>query len=205
MYHYLSRTEKSLGDCHGMLSSYEMAEYYFDKALSNAKRIVAGQKRVAPLYESLIMKGQILYVQFEFRLSKAVYKRKYDLVSELFPPHHPMILMALNCLIKVLIHTREFDDAERYARTCYECLSSQSVDAESDDIANAAESLAVVTSKLKNQDGGDRIMEAEMLARKAVCIKEQIHGIDHFQTRSSLSSLSDILQLKGNDDEVKVL
>jgi hypothetical protein len=44
------------------------------------------------------------------------------------------------------------------------------------------------------------------LARQAVRIKEQNHGINHPLTASSLSTLSDILRLlNGNDDELKDL
>lgn len=50
----------------------------------------------------------------------------------------------------------------------------------------------------------DGIAEAVPLARQAVRIKEQNHGINHPLTASSLSTLSDILHLlNGNDDELK--
>jgi hypothetical protein len=107
-------------------------------------------------------------------------------------------------LIKILLCRGKFIDAINYARSCYESLS-RSTDTESEDLANAAESLAAVISKLFDQNGGDGIEEAVVLARQAVHIKENIHGINHPSTASSLTTLCDILQLIGNSEEVKGL
>lgn len=41
-----------------------------------------------------------------------------------------------------------------------------------------------------------------MLARKAVCIKEQIYGHGHGRTAITLSKLHLILQVKGNHEEI---
>jgi hypothetical protein len=142
-----------------------------------------------------------LYTQQKYSEAKTVYEEMYNLVAEAYYVDHPMVLTAANYLINVLILTEEFEDAERYARISYECLT-RSVDSECEEIANASESLANVTFELicrKGVEGGD-IMEAEMLCRKALRIKEKIHGANQGMTVNTRVHLSNILSVRGIHD-----
>jgi hypothetical protein len=97
------------------------------------------------------MKGQNLHLQLKLDEAKAVFKELYDFMVESVPEGHPHILRATNYLIKVLLCTGEFADAVNYPRSCYECLSSRSCCEESDELADAAESLAAAISNLHGQ------------------------------------------------------
>jgi hypothetical protein len=97
--------------------------------------------------------------------------------------------------------------AERYARVCYECLN-RPIDTESEEIADAAAVLARVSYELISKNGlesGD-ILEVEMLARKALRIKEKLFGRNSYKIKPLLSTLCSILELKGDySDECKCL
>jgi hypothetical protein len=92
------------------------------------------------------------------------------------------------------------------------CLSydwlTRSIYIESSNIADASVTLVSVTYELDDRrgvEGGD-LLEAEMLARKSIHIREKISGSYHRGIEPSLSTLERILRLKGNhDDEVKAL
>jgi hypothetical protein len=89
----------------------------------------------------------------------------------------------------------------------YECLT-RPIDTESLDVANAAQSLADVIYELflcKGLEGGD-IIEAEMLARKSLRIKEVILGHDNYMTCLIKITLTNVLQVRGDHyDESKAL
>jgi hypothetical protein len=123
--------------------------------------------------------------------------KAYNLVAEAHNPNHPLLLKAVSNLIDELIEIKEYHDALRYARMNYEQLT-QPVDTESLDVSNAAEYLAEVVSMLFAHYGPDSfdILEAEILSRKAILIKERIYGHNHMFTIRNLSTLSQILLLK---------
>jgi predicted ABC-type transport system involved in lysophospholipase L1 biosynthesis ATPase subunit len=50
----------------------------------------------------------------------------------------------------------------------------------------------------RNGPEGDDIVEIEMLARKALRIKEKIYGLTYFTLIPNLSTLDNVLKLKGN-------
>jgi hypothetical protein len=118
-----------------------------------------------------------------------------------------MVLQAANYLIGILTLIEEYEVAEPYARIAYQCLT-RPVDTESIEVGNAAESLARLIHELvgeKGVEGGD-IMEAEMLCKKSLRIKEKIHGPNGRPIVNTKILLSNILQEIGNhDDERKKL
>jgi hypothetical protein len=174
-------------------------------AIAHAKRVI-GEESTQLLYDALSQKGRILNLQLNLSEAKATYEETYNFMVEKFYPDHPLVLEVANSLIKILIRTEEYFDAERFARICYECLT-RPIDTESNEVGFAAEALATVTHRLLLQNGSSssfgNIEEVEMLARKALKIKERIHGQNHYFTSSILYLISNILRLKkSREDEV---
>jgi hypothetical protein len=73
-------------------------------------------------------------------------------------------------LIKTLLKTGEYRD-ERYCCVSYKCLT-RPIDTETENVAYAAESLALVTTNLILTTGGESsdLVEAEILARKSLSV-----------------------------------
>jgi hypothetical protein len=70
-------------------------------------------------------------------------------------------------------------------------------------VADAVEYLAQVTHLLVLEKGVESgyIMEAEMLCKKSLRIKEKLHGANHFVTVNSKICLINIPSMKGNHDD----
>jgi hypothetical protein len=152
------------------------------------------ESRINLVFSALVRKGSNFASQQEYSEAKSVFEEVYNLVAEAYYVDYPLVLKAATFLINVLIQTEEYEDAERYARITYECLT-RPVDTESEEVANAAESLANVTYLLIHRKGvkdGD-IVEAEMLSRKSLRIKEKIYGANNPATVNSKIGLSNIL------------
>jgi tetratricopeptide (TPR) repeat protein len=202
----LSHNESTLSDIHTLLNEYDKAEEYYYMAILHAGKITEKSSRVELLYYAMIIRGKNLRVQANFddthvalNKAKAVFEEAYIIVSEAYSLGNPMTLEAANLLISCLIELGEFYDAERYSRMCYECLT-RPIDTESLDVADAAESLADVTYRLflsEGLEGGD-IVEAEMLARKSLRIKEATFGPDNYMTCPIKIILSNLLQVRGD-------
>ena len=93
-------------------------------------------------------------------------------------------------MINVLILTEEYEDAERYARISYECLT-RSIDTESEEVANAAESLAnIMYNLIRRGVEGVNVVEAEMLSRKVLRIRQRVNGANNVVTVNSRIRLS---------------
>lgn len=117
--------------------------------------------------------------------SKAVREEAYMYVSAVYNPEHPLVLENGGKLITILVATGEFYDAERFARVCYDGLTR--------------------APRENDPEGGD-IIEAEMLARKAVHIMKEFKG--PFSKASLLSCkvfFNIILFKKDFTDETKSL
>jgi hypothetical protein len=175
------------------------------KAVIGGRRtelLACGMNKKARVLEKFPKKRPELLIE-----AKALYEEVYNSLVETFYPDHPIVLRSANKLVEVLISTKEYYDAERYARVCYECLT-RPIDLEDNAVSLAAESLEKVTLSLIRQNGekGGDINEVESLLRKSLCIKNKIFGHNHCETGETLASLSDLLAYKGNhDDEVKDL
>lgn len=139
----------------------------------------------------------------KFSESRAAYEDAYNLKAEAYDPSHPEVLEAANKLIVMLIKSNEYYDVERYAIVCYECLT-RPVDTESEEVAQAAESLARINYELIVRNECGNLEKAESLCRKSLRIFERIYSHNTFPTAFALLTLSDILIEKGNhDDEIK--
>jgi tetratricopeptide (TPR) repeat protein len=206
IYYKLSISETVLSDMHDCLNEYDKAEKYHDMAILHGGQVTVKSCRIQILYSAMRTRGQNLRYQATFddsnvtlNKAKAVFEEAYIIVSEAYSLGNPMTLEAANLLISCLIELGEFYDAERYSRMCYECLT-RPIDTESLDVADAAESLADVTYRLflsEGLEGGD-IVEAEMLARKSLRIKEATFGPDNYMTCPIKIILSNLLQVRGD-------
>jgi tetratricopeptide (TPR) repeat protein len=207
IYHRISLTETFLNECYSRLGNFDKSNDYLDKAIEHANVVKCEEKRINLVFSALVIKGANFNRQKNYNEAKIVYEELYNLVAEAYYVDHPLVLTAANCLIGVLILIKEYEDAERYARITYECLT-RPVDTESIKVAIAAESLARLTFELVCKKGveGGNIMEAEMLCRKSLRIKEKICGTNDTATINSRITLSNILQVNGtHDDERKDL
>jgi hypothetical protein len=164
-----------------------------------------GEIRTDRLFHQLLYKGQNAFFQAKYSEARTVYEECYDLVAIAYYPDHPQVLRIATLLIDILIQLKEYYDAERYVRILYECIT-RPIDTESDDVANAAISLATITFKLVDQKGpeGGDVVEAEMLARKCIRIKEKVFGVDHVMIVETLNDFFCILQLKENSDDKSI-
>jgi tetratricopeptide (TPR) repeat protein len=212
IYERTSSTERLLGECHMNLHNYDKAGICFDRAILYGKRIGREQTRTDYVYKTFLAKTESLHHQSILNLNcmspqivKGVYEDAYNWMAEAYNPYHPKVLEAANHLIKILIQTEEYYDAERYAIICYECLT-RPVDTESDEVAFAAEALARINHELVARNKGGDHEKAEYLCRKSLRIWESLYEPDVFPIGIALDTLSDILILKENhDDEVKDL
>lgn len=198
----LSMTERYLSECHMRLRDYVKAESHADKGISYAKLIIIEEERVELLSLALRKKARIFYYQFKYKEAQLVYEEMYNALVEVYQPDHPKVLAAANQMIQNLIDLKEFGDAERYARISYDCLT-RPVDTESIGVAHAAMALADVTYKLicESKQEGWNMLEAEMLARKAIRIYEKIYGHDNLAYQATaFQVLSKILTSIGNHD-----
>lgn len=89
--------------------------------------------------------------------------------AEAYDPSYPEVLKAADKLIRMLIKSDEYYDAERYAIVCYECLT-RPVDTKSKKVAQAAESFARINyfSIVRNQSGN--LDNLESLCRNSLRI-----------------------------------
>lgn len=140
IYQYLSKTELLMCLCYRLFASnynkadFNKAENHIEKSLTYAKLIAEKEMRIEKVYDTLCAKGKIYFLQLKFESSKSVCEETYNLVAEAYNPTHPMVLSAANLLITTLIKLKEYYDAERYARICYECLT-RPVDMEDEEVS----------------------------------------------------------------------
>jgi tetratricopeptide (TPR) repeat protein len=197
VYFHLSNTENQLIHCHISLGDYDKATDYCDMALSHARLVITEDARINLIYQTLIRKGQNLGSQSKNNEAKAVFEELYNFIVEIHYPDHPLVLTAANRMIEILITLEEYEDAERYARISYECLT-RPTDTESEEVADAAMTLASVTYNLICCGKDGNMAEAEMLARKSLRITQKNHGCD---TSSVKIILSNILSKKDGDHD----
>jgi tetratricopeptide (TPR) repeat protein len=200
IYYRLSLTECHLSHCHNSLGDHDEAANYCDMALSHARRVIIEEDKIRLTYEALMTKGYNFQSQSKYNEAKTAYEEVYNFMVEIHYPDHPLVLEAANRMISVLTVLEEYEDAERYARICYECCT-RPIDTESEEVADAAVELAHVTSKLiLNGKDGD-IVEAEMLARKSLRIMQKIYGSNTSNTCPDKITLSNILSAKCGNHE----
>jgi tetratricopeptide (TPR) repeat protein len=194
---HLSSVERSLGACYLPLLNYEVILAHWDKGASYARKIVKEEKRECELYHALAMKGHCLAHQLKFREAKPLVNEANELVAEPISPRHDYFLRAAELLVNTLMQLEQYEEVAPYARIYYECLT-QPGNIESPETVSASAMLAKVVFCLIEKNGPDRngdIVEAEMLARKAIRIEGRFEG-PHLVPDSLLIFLADIIEFK---------
>jgi hypothetical protein len=169
-------------DRHQMLRNSEIGLDCSDKARYYAEKLIVGENRTDLIYNILSEKSSHLLCLRRYNEAKIVLEEVYDLMATTYCLDHPLVLKTANLLVKTLIVLKEYYDAQRFASICYEILT-RPIDTESDEVADAAYSLARVSFYLiRDQDAerGGEAMERdlkfmEMLLRKAIRIKVYLH------------------------------
>ena len=128
---------------------------------------------------------------------------------------HPHAIEASFRLIELCIVNGEYFDAELYARVLWETLTLSKNISITDDqlqlyIARAAHELAKTSTMLAKKGGikQEKLQaagkEAMTLARKALEMKTQQHGLEHVEVATSMNTLSDVLSFfnEVGDDEI---
>eukprot|EP00596_Hydrurales_sp_CCMP1899_P008816 CAMPEP_0119035960 /NCGR_PEP_ID=MMETSP1177-20130426/3285_1 /TAXON_ID=2985 /ORGANISM="Ochromonas sp, Strain CCMP1899" /LENGTH=354 /DNA_ID=CAMNT_0006994951 /DNA_START=669 /DNA_END=1733 /DNA_ORIENTATION=- len=202
-------------DRHQMLRNSEIGLDCSDKARYYAEKLIVGENRTDLIYNILSEKSSHLLCLRRYNEAKIVLEEVYDLMATTYCLDHPLVLKTANLLVKTLIVLKEYYDAQRFASICYEILT-RPIDTESDEVADAAYSLARVSFYLiRDQDAerGGEAMERdlkfmEMLLRKAIRIKERINGSHDMGTAEVLIVLVEILQyldINRNDELEEVM
>lgn len=205
IYYKLSYSEIYSSEVHNRLNNYDEASKHCEIAFSHASHVTCKEEREVILYEILIRKGNNLTSQTKYNEAISVYEELYNMVIEIHDLDHPLVLTAANLMIDCLNSMGRCKEAEGFARISYECLT-RPVDNESEEVADAARSLADNIDAVLRSGGDGDIVEAEMLSRKALRIMTGIHGSNHFVTSSVKIELSNILGHSSNsNDERKAL
>ena len=129
---------------------------------------------------------------------------------------HPPAIVASFDLIESCIHNEEYEDAELYARTTWETITLSRDSHIPDDrrqwfTARGAYYLASAMIRLAqdgdippeaNQAVGQ---EAIALARRALEIHTQLHGLEHINVANAMKLLADVLEYFNNVDDDEVI
>lgn len=160
-----------------------------------AKRVLVEEKRIEILHEALLMEAENFGCQSKYIEAKRICDEVYELLFVAYTPYDPRAIKSANHLVHTLIFLEEFEDAERYARVCYERLLELGDDGRIE-LGEAEEAVSDVMSELLRTNSTEcgSISEAEVLARKAINIETRHYGKD--QSANVLITLYNILNLK---------
>jgi tetratricopeptide (TPR) repeat protein len=177
IYRNLAMTEMKISNCYLKVEKIEKCMERYDRSIFHAEKLIEGEEKTRLLCDILLTKGGCLFVQEKYSEAKIVVSETYDLMATTYDLDHPLVLKAANQLVTILISNKEYYDAQRYATISYELLA-RSNDPESDDVADAAFSLAQISETLycdEEVEGGTpedfKIEFLEMLAKKSLRIK----------------------------------
>lgn len=176
LFELFSSFEERLSDCHRKLCNSDKAEHCRRQCVIHAKQVKGGDdkiKRVSKLLNSL---SSLYVLRGKLTEAKVIGEESYMYVSEKYNPEHPLVLEAAGNLIDILCSSKDYYDAERFARICYDSLTRPHLHPDSYEAAKAAGTLARVIFEMINKDDPDsaKLQESEMLARMAIRIKMQV-------------------------------
>ena len=145
-------------------------------------------------------------------------KDMYNLWALARGPAHPMTILAAFYLIDCLLHNKEYEDAEFYARTLWEIIHTNNhrdndipADRREEYVGKAADSLAKSIFRLaesggippeEKQKAGE---EAIALARQSLAIRIQLCDADSVTVARGMFALSSILAYFNDKDDDEVL
>ena len=170
------------------------------------------------VYGALAIKCDALGFLARITESLQCAKDMYNMWALARGPAHPMTIQAAFYLIEALIHNKEYEDAEFYARTLWEILHTKNhrendipADRREEYVGKAADSLAKAIFRLAERGGippeekqkaGE---EAIALARQSKAIRIQLCDADSVTVARGMFALSSILNYFKNDDDDEVL
>ena len=145
-------------------------------------------------------------------------KDKYNLWALARGPAHPLTIDAAFYLIECLLHNKEYEDAELYARTLWEISHTNNHrdndipgDKRAGYVAMAADLLAQAIFRWVESGGippGEKQQageEAIARARQALEIYTQLHGTESRQAAVAMCGLSNVLDYFNDNDDDEVL
>ena len=185
---------------------------YSDLALVKLKQL--NDRPIEDIDAALLFKFNALNFMGRNREAMECAKERYCLY--LTSHTHPPAIRASFQLIESCIHNKEFEDAALYARTTWETITLSRDSHIPDDklqyfTARGAYYLASAMLCLAehgeippeaNQTAGQ---EAIALARRALEIYTELHGLEHSDVANSMSLLADALDYFNNVDDVEVI
>jgi tetratricopeptide (TPR) repeat protein len=204
----LSGLEFNLSVTMGHILDWARSKHHIEKSIMHSKKMKDGKEKVEQLYKSFSSLANTYYTMNNLTESKAYREEAYMCVSEMYNPEHPLVLEAGGHLITILGRTGDFYDAERFARICYEGLTRHPLNPDSCEAAKAAGDLSEASINMIEAKGPESadIIEAEMLARKAVRIMKELKGCGSLEFLNAFNSLSKVIMLKKDfSDESKSL
>lgn len=209
LHEMLSITERYLADLYASQSRFSEAASHCASCLDFAKKTV-GENHTIELFKALRTFGYLEDRQSNYVGAIGYFEDAYICVSEAYGPVHPRVQEAAGYLTDALLQSKNYAQAEAYARINYESLVDirNGINPDSFEVARGAQQLvhicyitppnlclATVT-----------FAEGEFLARKALRIVEAIFDQDHINIGSSLNDLAKILHESGNlGEETKQL
>jgi tetratricopeptide (TPR) repeat protein len=192
----LSATERNAAINYQHRNQFVIAENHCQRAISCAGRYnKEGETKTTLLFQTLTSYCFLQMTQGNFADANLTAEEAYNCVAVAYNPVHPYVQKAAGTLIDCLIHKGDLYDAERFAQVTLDSLKdpANSVDQESEAVAEGYYNLGAVICKQK----GD-LVRAEMLVRKALRIRVQLHGDDHFNVGFTINLLAGILSKQGN-------
>ena len=193
-------------------NNYVQSLRYSDLALVKLKQL--NDRPIEDIDAALLFKFNALNFMGRNREAMECAKERYCLY--LTSHTHPPAIRASFQLIESCIHNKEFEDAALYARTTWETITLSRDSHIPDDklqyfTARGAYYLASAMLCLAehgeippeaNQTAGQ---EAIALARRALEIYTELHGLEHSDVANSMSLLADALDYFNNVDDVEVI
>lgn len=201
LYEMLSTTERYLADLYASQSRFPEAEIHCTACLNFARQIV-GENQTIELFKALRTFGYLEERQSNYVDAIRYFEDAYICVSEAYGPVHPRVQEAAGYLTDSLLQSKNYVQAEAYARINYESLvdTRNGINPDSFDVARGAQQLVhICYSTPPNQCLVTvSFEEGKFLARKALRIVEAVFDADHINIGSSLNDLAKVLHESGD-------
>jgi hypothetical protein len=207
----LLKTHHAISKNYTILEDWDNAQHHLEQLILYTRQLEEGPLKTDRLYNAL-WGLSLVYLQTD-RLAEAktIREEAYMCVSQAYSLEHPIVLEAGGQLVQSLVYTGDHDDAddaERFARICYESLIRPPLDPESYEAAGAALNLAIALCQyIKNGTNLDvnTIIDANLLAKKSVHIMRKIKGPLSGEVKAGLNVLVDNLLVANEGEETSIL
>jgi tetratricopeptide (TPR) repeat protein len=192
---YFTQIERSMGAIYRRRNEFNMAEDYFQRALTYARLYEGREETKTGLLCSALTELYMIHRdQKKFDEALIFVEEAYNCVAITYNPVHPEVQKAASSLIECLICKGDFEHAETFAQLTLESLKDpgNGLDQESEAVAMGYCDLGRVVYQQK----GD-LVKAEKLVRESLRIRSRLYGGDHADVGMSSSFLANVLQAQG--------